>query len=134
MANNASLYLRNKLLNFLFNGAAFVPPATYYLALYSAAPAADGTGGTELAGSGYARVAVTKDTDAFPTTTTGQITNGEAITFPAATGDQPDAIRVVVLDDSVGGNVIMVSNAVVIEIPNTTVVYFDPGDLIFTLV
>ncbi|MDQ3153611.1 MAG: hypothetical protein M3R63_18495 [Actinomycetota bacterium] len=50
-------YLANKLLDHAFRNTAYAQPATVYIALYTAAPS-DAGGGTEVAGNGYARVAV----------------------------------------------------------------------------
>jgi hypothetical protein len=78
-------------LNALFNGGSLGAPATYYVALSTTQPADDGTNVTEPSGgaaAGYARVAVTKNTTNFPTTTTRSISNGVDITFPnPAVGD-----------------------------------------------
>jgi len=79
------------LLNALYNGGSLGAPATYYFALSSTQPADDGTNVTEPSGgtaAGYARVAKTKNTTNFPTTTTRSIATGTAVTFPdPAPGD-----------------------------------------------
>lgn len=78
-------------LNALFNGGSLGAPATYYVALSSTEPNDDGTNVTEPSGStavGYARLAVTKNTTNFPTTTGRSITNGVDLTFATpAVGD-----------------------------------------------
>jgi hypothetical protein len=63
-------------------------PATMYCALFTAAPAADGTGGTEVSGvgTGYARQAVTNNATNFPAAVAGVKSNGTAIVWPVATG------------------------------------------------
>lgn len=60
-------------------------PATWYIALFTAMPAADGTGGTEVAGGSYARVAVTNNAANFPAAAARAKSNANAITFAQAT-------------------------------------------------
>jgi hypothetical protein len=50
-------YLKQALLSHAFGISAMTPPAELYVALMSVEPADDNTGGTELTGTGYARVA-----------------------------------------------------------------------------
>lgn len=51
----------------LFGDAgAVVPPATYYIALFTVTPDPDGTGGTEAAYTDYDRFAVTNNATEFP--------------------------------------------------------------------
>lgn len=80
-------YLEGKLLGVTFQNTAFTPPTTIGVALGTACSDASFT---ELANSGgYARVAVTANSTNFPgpTTNNGTISNGAAVTFPAATAD-----------------------------------------------
>ena len=58
-----SVSYANTVLDSLFGSGT---PATLYIGLYSAAPDADGTGGTELSGGSYARAAVTNNTTNWP--------------------------------------------------------------------
>lgn len=54
----ASRYLKNAVLNYVLRGTAYPTPAKY-LALFTVAPDFElGTGGTECAGGGYARVQI----------------------------------------------------------------------------
>ena len=50
-------YLKQAMLSHAFSISAMTPPAALYVALMSVEQADDNTGGTELAGTGYARVA-----------------------------------------------------------------------------
>jgi len=50
-------YLKQAVLSHAFGISVMTPPAALYVALMSVEPADDNTGGTELAGTGYARVA-----------------------------------------------------------------------------
>lgn len=79
-----------------FGAVNYTPPATWYVGLLS--------GGVELSGSGYARVAVTNNTTNFPTVTTNLIVNGTATTFPQATGDWVQADQVGLFIASSGGS------------------------------
>jgi len=78
-----------------FGAVNYTPPATWYVGLLS--------GGTELTGSNYARVAVTNNVTNFPTVTTNAIVNGTAITFPAASADWLTVDEVALFIASSGG-------------------------------
>ena len=86
MAGFISDYWANKLLGLTFGSTAVTVPGTLYCALFNVIPASNGTGGTEVSGSAYARVAVTNNTTNFPTPTVMQASNAIAITFPTPTG------------------------------------------------
>lgn len=82
-----SVFLRDRLLNFIFNGgAAFVPPASIWIRLYTVALSAAG-GGTEVAAASYNAIQITLDTTNFPTTTDGSIENAEQIPVGTAGED-----------------------------------------------
>lgn len=101
--------LSKKILDHVLGGVDYVRPATVYIALFTSDPG-EGTGGTEVTGSGYARVAVTNNSTNFPAatgSTTGQKSNGTAITWPTATGDWASAANIgfwAMFDASSGGN------------------------------
>lgn len=63
-------------------------PTNWYVALYTAAPNEDGTGGTEVAtGSAYARQTMAStDWAAAATGQPSTVSNSNAVTFPQATG------------------------------------------------
>lgn len=75
-----SLLERNRIANNLFGGANFEIRA------YSNTISATGTGGTEIAVSGYSPIAIVNNTTNFPTATTGTRANAVAFekTFAAA--------------------------------------------------
>jgi hypothetical protein len=100
-----SNYLDNKILNLIFNGAAFSPPATLYCALFTTAPTAAG-GGAEVSGGSYARVAVAANTTNFPTTTNQSINNATAIVFPTATANWGTIVAAAFFDAASGGNML----------------------------
>lgn len=100
-----SNYLENALLDAVLGGPAYSLPATVYVALHSAAPT-ESTAGTELTGSGYARVAVTNNSTNWPAAASGIKSNGAAIAFPVATGDWVAAVGWGILDASSSGNLL----------------------------
>lgn len=59
-------------------------PATLYFGLFTAAPSADGTGGTEVTGGSYARAAVTNNATNFPNASAASKSNANAITWATA--------------------------------------------------
>src|SRR3972149_591973 len=83
MAGSKSDFLENELLDHVLGNAAYAAPATVYFGLYSVGPS-DVGGGTELTGSGYARIAVTNNATNFPAASGGAKSNG--------TGTKPVAL------------------------------------------
>src|SRR5260221_5898206 len=57
-----STYLEDKMLNWMKGTAFGAAPATVYVALFTTAPADDGTGAVEVSGGCYARAAITTST------------------------------------------------------------------------
>lgn len=87
MASGKSVYLRDRLMNFIFNGgAAFVPPASIWIRLYTTALTPAGVG-TEVAAASYNAIQVPLNTTNFPTTTDGSIENAEQIPVGTAAED-----------------------------------------------
>src|SRR3989304_5914505 len=83
MAGSKSDFLENELLDHVLGNAAYAAPATVYFGLYSVGPS-DVGGGTELTGSGYARIAVTNNATNYPAASGGAKSNG--------TGTKPVAL------------------------------------------
>lgn len=107
-------YAENKIVDAVFRGQTLGAPATFYVALYTAA-CNDAGGGTEVTGGSYARVAVTSSlanwagTQSAGSTTAssgtgGQTSNNAAITFPAPTGNWGTITHFALLDASTAGN------------------------------
>ena len=84
-----------QILNKIFGATNYPPAATWYVGLRS--------GGTELSGGSYARVAVTNNTTNFPNISSNEMVNGTAITFPQATADWDQADEVALYTASSGG-------------------------------
>lgn len=91
------------LLNHIFNGATLTIPSTWYLALFTAAPT-DAGGGTEVTGGGYVRLALTKNSSVFPTSTARQITLGSTGSFAEASANWGTIVAAAFFDASTGGN------------------------------
>lgn len=109
-------YLENKLIDAIFRGQTYTPPATLYVALLTAAPS-DAGGGTEVSGGSYARVGVTASLANFSGTqsagsttassgTGGTTSNNGAITFPAPTANWGSVTHWGIYDASSGGNLL----------------------------
>lgn len=136
-------YLELKVLDWLFGGVAFTPPATYYVALYTAAPN-DAGGGTEVSTgvwTNYQRAPVTKNATNFPAAASGAISNAVAITgffssgtTAAVTGTAPVVTHVAIMDAASAGN--QIANAALTAsktINNADPVSVEIGDLDITL-
>lgn len=98
-----STYLKNKLLEHSLGKTSWTMPTAVYAALYTVAPTVAG-GGTEVSGSGYARIATT-----WGTASAGSIVNSAAIRFPASSGAGAawgDVVAVGLHDALTGGNLL----------------------------
>ena len=79
---------------------------TPYAGLFSAAPADDHSAGTELAGNGYARQAVTFGAAVTDTGNLRKISNTNNIQFGPALADWPQAVAFGVFDAQSNGNLL----------------------------
>jgi hypothetical protein len=112
----ASDYLENKLIDFLFRTAAFTKPTALYLALFTAAPS-DSGGGTEVTGGSYARVnlapldanwaATQGGTSGASSGSSGLTSNAVAITFAAPTANWGTVTHFAIYDALTGGNLLI---------------------------
>jgi hypothetical protein len=74
-------YLENQIINHMLRNQAFTPPATVYLALFTAITGLEADNPTaEVSGNAYARQAIT-----LTPSTVGLSSNSGALTFPVAT-------------------------------------------------
>ncbi len=110
-------YLENKLIDHVFRGQAYTPPATLYVGLFTVAPT-DAGGGTEVAGGSYARVGVAASLATFAGTQSagsttassgagGTTSNNGAITFPAPTAAWGAVVSFGIFDAPTGGNLLV---------------------------
>lgn len=90
------------ILDWMMTAGTATRPTAWYVALYTAAPS-DAGGGTELAGSGYAREAVAF---AAATSGTGTTSNTGVVIFTADGGDWGSVTHMGIHDASSGGNLI----------------------------
>jgi len=105
MASKTGTSVVSAQLNQQFNGAAYTPPSTIYVALLTTAPTdyGVGTAGVEVTGGGYARAAVVASTTNFPTTATRTIANGTVINFVTPTASQGTALSFAYYSAATGG-------------------------------
>jgi hypothetical protein len=96
---SASNYLENALLNATLANVSYTTPTTVYTALYSVTPT-DSSAGTELSGSGYARVST-----AF-SVSSGVATNTGNVTFGPASADWVTAVAWSIADAASAGNIL----------------------------
>ena len=82
---------------------AWTPPATIYVALFTAAPT-DAGGGTEVTGGSYARKAVTNNPTNWPAAAGGVKSNGVVITFVTPTGAWGTVTHFALMDAASAGN------------------------------
>jgi len=94
-------YLENKVLDHILGTTAYTQPTNVYVGL-STASFADDNSGTELSGSGYARVSAS-----FNAASSGSADNSAAIEFSAATGSWGTVSHFGIFDASSAGNLLI---------------------------
>lgn len=110
-------YLENKLIDWLFRGQTYTPPATLYFALLTTSTDDDGSPLVEVSGGSYVRVGVaasltnfagTQSTGSTTASTgnTGSTSNNSAITYPAPTADWGNITGLAIYDAPTGGNML----------------------------
>ncbi len=133
-------YLENAWLDMLANGSAFTAPATW-VALFTTAPADDGTGGVEVSGGSYARQQVNQDGATPPYWNAIAQDSGAALTdnngeiaFPQATASWGTVVAVGIYDASSAGNLLYHGNLSASKtVDNGDTFKFATGDLDLTL-
>jgi hypothetical protein len=124
-------YYESKVLDHMLRGTAFTPPATVYVALFTAAPT-DAGGGTEVSGGGYARQSVTFGAPSGTAPT--QIANSADVTFPVATASWGTVVAFGLFDASTAGNLLAWDNLTASkQIDVNDQAKFAAGDLKVTL-
>jgi hypothetical protein len=94
-------YLENEILDHILGTGSYTMPASVYVGL-STGSFNDDNSGTEISGSGYARVAAT-----FNAAASGTADNSSAIQFSAATGSWGTISHFGLFDASSGGNLLI---------------------------
>lgn len=133
MAGSFSDYLELELLDHVLGNAAYSPPATVYIALYTVAPT-DAGGGTEVTGGSYARKAVANNATQWPGAAGGAKANGQEIAFVEATASWGTVVAFSVMDAASGGNFLCWGDLAVSKlVPSGAIARFAAGELDVTL-
>ena len=114
---SATNYLENQIGNHILRTGTFTKPTSLEIALFTTAPGEDSTGGVEVTGDGYARVACGPDDSMWiePTDGSGEFVNLVDFTFPNPTSDwavDPSFITAMGIYDA-GGNLLITQDLIV---------------------
>ena len=129
-----SNYLANNLLAHVFGDTPYSPPATFYVALFTTMPNADGSGGVEVSGGSYARAASTNDVSNWPDASSRVKANAIDITFVQASAEWGSVVGAGIYDALSSGNLLVFgefSNP--IEVHLNGVVSFTPNQFTATV-
>lgn len=92
--SNMSDYLENKVIDHILRNQAYTPPATVYLALFTADTGLEANNPTaEVSGGSYARQAI-----ALSAASGGTTSNSADVTFPTATANWGTITHVAIVD------------------------------------
>lgn len=131
MPGSMSDFAEGKVADALLGGSALGAPATWYVGLFTVMPNEDGTGGTEAAWTGYARVAVTNNLTNWPAYASGLKANGTDFTFAAAGSGPTTVVGYGLWDAASAGNLwffgALVGAAKIFEADGTTDVFNCPA-------
>lgn len=110
MANATAKTLADNVLNWIKGTTFPAAPANLYIGLFSTVPTANTGSGTEVTGSSYARQAVASSAWSAVAqnadTIHDQISNSNAITFPAVTTSSYTVVGIGVFDAVSAGNLL----------------------------
>jgi hypothetical protein len=105
-------YLEAKYLDLTYNGTAFTPPTSVFIALYTTDPT-DADTGTEVSGGGYARTQVNPNGGGAPQFNLAvadgagaMVANADDIEFSAATASWGTVTHFGIKDAATGGNLL----------------------------
>jgi hypothetical protein len=101
---SATIYARNKMLDFNFGSTAYTPPANFYLALSQTSISSSGSAITEPVGASYARVQIPNTKGYFTLATSGSLVNSAAIAFPQSSGSWGTVLDIALMDASSSGS------------------------------
>lgn len=123
-----SNYLADAMLNNTYRGVNFTPPTTVYVALFTVAPT-DAGGGTECAGTDYARQSAAF---AAPTGDPRSVANSAQIDFPTdSDGSYGTLTHFATFDALTGGNMLDWGALSTQKTPNAgDPVYYAAGELV----
>lgn len=105
MANNATTYLADKLINHTLRNTAYTSPTTVYLSLHTSDPTKAGLHTAEVSGGSYARVAITF---AAPSANAPyeETDNSADVNFTTASGSWGTITHIGIEDASSAGNML----------------------------
>lgn len=122
-----SAYLAEQIIRHVLGGPDFVRPGTVYLGLYLADPR---TGGAEVSGGGYARLAIA-NTSASWSFASGVVSNLNALAFPVASAGWGVVKHLALSDAPTGGNLLYVTDIPVpVDVLTGSTVTIGAGDLL----
>lgn len=130
MSSGFSSYLSNKVMLHVLGKTDFVKPTNLYVALFTTAQVAAGTG-TEVTGGSYARVTVAPS--AFSVTNNVGSNNAD-ITFPTPVASWGTVVAAGIYDAATGGNLLAFGDLTVQKtIATDDIIKFASGNLTVTL-
>ncbi len=134
MGNSMSDTYENLVLNHLLGVTAWTPSASSWIALFTTPPT-DTTTGVELAGGGYARVAVQNNNATnWPTAVTGTKTNSAIFEFPTATTAWGNVSAFAIMNAVAAGECIFYGTATTVRnVASGDVVRFPVGSIVIEL-
>ncbi len=97
-------YAEKKILNFNLLGETYTPPATWYLALFTADPGRTGSLSNEISDPAYARLPVTFAAAADDAESGSVCASAYDIEFAQATVDWGEVTHVMLMDAATAGN------------------------------
>lgn len=127
--SDLSNYAENALINHLLRNTPLTPPATVYLALFTALTDAEAGTGTEVAATGYARQPVS-----FDAPTDGATANAADVEFGPLDGSGT-VTHAAIFDAALGGNALTAITALAAPKAWTAgdTIVFAAGDVDFSL-
>lgn len=132
MASGTGTYLAAKLLNQLFNATTYTFATSIDLGLYTTGGITAGGAGTEVTGTGYARLQVTCNTTNFATTATNSISNSATLSFAAAGGTWTVAVTLAIFEHLNNNLLVYGDLAASKTLSNGDVFQFTAGNLTIT--
>src|SRR5260221_13288960 len=135
-AGGQSDYLNSAILNWLKGTTYPAAPANTYVALFTTAPTSDaGTGGTEVSGGAYARVAIASSgwsAISGGATVAEQISNSGVVTFATPSANWGTVVAIGLYEAVTSGNLLYFATITSQTINTGVVASFAIGALIVT--
>lgn len=120
-------YLENEALNRVWGSGS---PASIFIALMLVMPAEDGTGGTEVTGTAYARLEIVNNTTNFPNASSSTVSLAIQHQFPDAGSNWGSVVGAAAYDASSGGNLLAIDDFTPINVVTGTRVVIGPGGIV----